>query len=73
MTKPRYRCSKCGMGVIVLPNGSETPHILRACTCDASITADMSATVVACGGVQQAAKKSSLTSAPSAPSRGEKA
>lgn len=61
MAKPRYRCSKCSMGVIVLPNGSETPHIIRACTCDASITADMSATVVACGGVQQAVKRPVLT------------
>jgi hypothetical protein len=61
MSKPRYRCSKCSMGVIVLPNGSEAPHIIRACTCDAAISADMSATVVACGGVQQAKKKPVLT------------
>lgn len=70
MAKPRYRCSKCFMGVIVLPNGSEAPHIIRACTCDASITADMSATVVACGGVQQVSKRPVLTATPSS---GEKA
>ncbi len=69
MAKPRYRCSKCAMGVIVLPKGDET-HIIRGCTCDAPISADMSATVVACGGVQQTARKSTLTSGPSS---GEKA
>ncbi len=48
---PRYRCSACSMGVIVLANTEQTT-VIRGCKCEnASIVADCSATVVARGGV----------------------
>lgn len=36
-----YKCSKCNLAVIVLPNTEP----IKACKCDAPIIAEMSATV----------------------------
>jgi hypothetical protein len=43
-----YRCSKCGMAVIVIPN--EKP--IRACKCNATIIADISAVTHGKGGLK---------------------
>lgn len=43
-----YKCSKCNMAVIVLPNGPP----VRACNCDASIVVDMGAGMVVHGGLK---------------------
>jgi hypothetical protein len=42
-----YKCSKCGLGVIIIPaTKEEETKIIRACPHeDASIVADMTATV----------------------------
>jgi hypothetical protein len=47
MNTPKYSCSKCGMGVIVIPN--EKP--IKACKCEnATVVANMEATVIRCTG-----------------------
>jgi len=50
MEAPKYSCSKCGLAVIVIPNGKP----IKACKCEgATIVADMEATVIrASGGVK---------------------
>ncbi len=42
-----YKCSRCKLLVIVLPN----TEIIKACKCDASIIADIKATATGNGGV----------------------
>ena len=44
----QYKCSKCGIAVIVIPN--EEP--IKPCKCDAPITAEASATTQGSGGVK---------------------
>lgn len=44
---PAYICSKCGLGVIVIPN--EKP--IKACECNASITMSMESDLIGKGGV----------------------
>jgi len=44
----KYKCSKCELAVIV--TGEE---MIKACTCDAPVTAEMSATAKGTGGVDQ--------------------
>lgn len=39
--EPKYYCNKCKLAVIALPDGK----ILKACKCEASIIANMEATV----------------------------
>jgi hypothetical protein len=43
-----YQCSKCGAGVIVLPERKP----IRVCSCQAPIIASMSSTIDGKGGVQ---------------------
>lgn len=42
-----YKCSKCGLGVIV-----EGEKKIKACKCEASIIASMESTVTSKGGVK---------------------
>lgn len=42
-----YKCSECGLAVIVLPN--EKP--IKACKCEAPIIVEMEATATGKGGV----------------------
>jgi len=44
----QYKCSQCELAVIVLPN--EEP--IKACTCEASIIAEMTAEAVIHGGLK---------------------
>ncbi len=60
MATPRYRCSKCSLGVIVLSKDGET-HVIRGCKCEAGVIADMSATVVARGGMRQTGPRPKLS------------
>ena len=41
-----YKCSKCGIYVIVLPNG----EIIKPCNCNVSIIAEASSTLNGVGG-----------------------
>lgn len=43
-----YSCSKCGLGVVVIPN--QPP--IKACKCKAPITASLSGTLNGVGGVK---------------------
>ena len=43
-----YVCSKCGLSVIVTPEGT----VIRACTCEAPIVANLSAGLAGKGGVK---------------------
>jgi hypothetical protein len=43
-----YQCSKCGLAVIVTPEGT----IIRACTCNAPIVANLSAGLAGKGGTK---------------------
>lgn len=43
-----YRCSKCGMAVIVLPDVKP----IKACKCSASVIADMTAVTTGKGGIK---------------------
>jgi hypothetical protein len=43
-----YKCGNCGLGVIVIPN--QEP--IKACSCTAPITVDMSATTTGFGGIK---------------------
>lgn len=45
---PAYTCSKCGLGVIVIPN--EKP--IKACTCEAPIAASMATTIYGNGSLK---------------------
>lgn len=42
-----YKCSKCNLAVIVLPNAEP----IKACKCEAAIVAEMSATASGHGGL----------------------
>lgn len=46
--QPRYRCSACGLGVIVLC----VEHVIRACRCNAPIAATMTCEMKGAGGVR---------------------
>lgn len=43
-----YKCSKCGLAVVVIPN--EKP--IKACSCNAPIIADMTAVASGSGGLK---------------------
>jgi hypothetical protein len=45
--KPAYTCSKCGMGVIVIPN--EKP--IKACNCNAPIVTNLETVIIGRGKV----------------------
>jgi len=45
----KYRCSKCGLAVIVLPN--QEP--IKACKCEASIIAEAQSTAHGHGGIKK--------------------
>lgn len=42
-----YKCSKCKLSVIILPDKT----MIKACTCDAPIIAEISSNVQANGGI----------------------
>ena len=44
----QYKCSECGLAVIVLPN--EAP--IKACKCEGSIIAEMQADAIIHGGLK---------------------
>ena len=44
-----YKCSKCGLAVIVIPN--QEP--IKACNCNVAILADMTAHATGQGGMQK--------------------
>lgn len=44
-----YKCSKCGMAVIVVPNHAP----IKACKCEAAILADLTAVTKGVGGIKK--------------------
>lgn len=53
MVEPLYRCAECGLAVIVIGE-----HVIRGCKHeDATVVAQVTATVRAHGGLQQAAEE----------------
>ena len=44
----KYRCSKCNLAIIVLPN--QEP--IKACKCEAAIIAEMTSTTYGQGGIK---------------------
>lgn len=53
MREPKYRCAKCGLGVIVVGDISKQElDVIKACTCDAPIAANLIAGIAGEGGVR---------------------
>ena len=43
-----YRCAQCGLAVIVTDGA-----VVRGCSCEAAVVADMSSTLAGAGGVKE--------------------
>jgi hypothetical protein len=48
MKKQNYKCSECGLVVIV-----DGEDLIKACNCEASVIAEMTATATGSGGLKQ--------------------